>query len=424
VNERWSVIGAASARASWFAQLARWSTSGVLPVDLTTCLSSEQVRQRIGSHPYSAALLDGGLSGIDRDLLADCARAGVAVIVVRDGRVDRDWRALGAAAVLDGDFEPDELTELLARNAREVQPTVALADLIDLPSTASPAPLVAVTGAPGSGRSTVAIAIAQGLAADPARDVVLADLCLRADQAMLHGTDDVIPALTELVDAHRMGRPLPSGVRDLTWRVDGRRYRLLLGLRRHRDWAALSIASLTGSFGTVVADVDGDVEGQRETGSIEVEERNHLARTTVASASVVVVVGRATMHGVAGLVRTIGDLAAFGVPVERMVPVLNGSPRSPRRRAEMVRAVTELAQPMLGRVDVLAPPLHVPWRPGVERALRDGVALPSALANPAAAAVAAVLDRAGMRVVAEHGGELIRPGTFGAMTPESWEESA
>jgi Mrp family chromosome partitioning ATPase len=365
-------------------------------------------------------------------LLAECAHAGIAVIVVQDRRVDRDWVALGATAVLGSDFEPGDLVELLGRAAREVRVTSSLAELIELPSTIAPAPLVAVTGAPGSGRSTVSIAIAQGLAADPARDVVLADLCLSADQALLHGTADVIPALPELVDAHRVGRPAPSAVRDLTWSVEGRRYRLLLGLRRHRDWAAIqpravaaAITSLTTSFGVAVADVDADLEGQRDTGSIEVEERNHLARTAIGEATVVVVVGRASMHGIAGLVRSIGDLVAFGVPVERLLPVLNGSPRSPRRRAEMVRAISELAQPMVGRADVLAPPVHIPWRPGVERALRDGVALPSALASPVGAAVGSALDRIGGRDARHgHGGDLVVPGSLGSSMDDTWEESA
>ena len=66
--------------------------------------------------------------------------------------------------------------------------------------------LVAVTGAGGVGRSTLAMALAAGLAADP-RDrglVVLADLALHAHQALLHDAGDVVPG------AARAGRGPPG----------------------------------------------------------------------------------------------------------------------------------------------------------------------------------------------------------------------
>src|SRR3546814_2814274 len=56
---------------------------------------------------------------------------------------------------------------------------------------------------------------------------------------MLHAARDVVPGVAELVEAHRSGSPGPHEVRDLTWEVGARGYRLLLGLRRHRDWTAI-----------------------------------------------------------------------------------------------------------------------------------------------------------------------------------------
>ena len=77
----------------------------------------------------------------------------------------------------------------------------------------------------GTGRSTVATALAQGLAGDPRNlDLVcLADLALHADQAMLHGATDVVPGVVELVEAHRTGAPSIDDVRGLTWHVTDRR---------------------------------------------------------------------------------------------------------------------------------------------------------------------------------------------------------
>ena len=100
---------------------------------------------------------------------------------------------------------------------------------------------IAVTGSYGVGTSVLAMALAQALG-DDARNtgqVVLADLALVADQAMLHGSPDIVPGVSELVEAHRSGRPDAAAVRATTFDVAGRGYDLLLGLRRRRDWAAL-----------------------------------------------------------------------------------------------------------------------------------------------------------------------------------------
>ena len=48
----------------------------------------------------------------------------------------------------------------------------------------------------------------------------------------------------------------------------------------------------------VVADVSSEVDGRAETGSLDLEDRNALARTVVRQATVVVVVGRGTTTGV------------------------------------------------------------------------------------------------------------------------------
>ena len=102
-----------------------------------------------------------------------------------------------------------------------------------------------------------------------------------------------------------------------TFDVPRRGYRLLLGLRQPEAWSALrpraidaSIEGLRRSFQVVVADVTGDVEGEAEGGSADVEERNHLARSAALHSSVVVVVGAPGMKGVY-------SLAASGAVVDR-----------------------------------------------------------------------------------------------------------
>lgn len=419
--EHYTVLGLARAGAPWFRDVGRWATAASLPVEFVRCLSVPEVQARLSSgRPYSALLVDGGLPGVDRDLVDLAHQRSCAVIAVTDGSAPRDWPALGVDAVLPEPVERDRLRLVLGEQARP------LPRLDDAPVPGEPPTipagwrgrLVAVTGAGGTGTSTTAMAVAQGLAADPrhAGQVLLADLALDADQAVLHGTGDVVPALAELVDAHRGGRPEVAAVRGCTWELDDRRYRLLLGLRRHRDWAALrpraleaALDSLLRTFKVVVADVDPDLEGEDECGSVDVEERNLCARAAMARADVVVVTAVPGVVGTHRLVRILDGLLRFGVPAERILPVVTRAPRSPRARAELAAAVPALLA--AGPAPVAAP-LFVPERRHLDEVLRDAAPLPRPLTAAPAAAVRALLDTVGERARAEP--EPVRPGSLGA----------
>jgi MinD-like ATPase involved in chromosome partitioning or flagellar assembly len=247
----------------------------------------------------------------------------------------------------------------------------------------------------------MAMALAQGLAASTPGGVVLADLCLDAEQAMLHDARDVVPGVQELLDLHRRGRPGSPEVRSLTFDVVNRGYNLLLGLRRHRDWAVLrprtfeaALAGLRATFEVVVADVDADLEGEAECGSIEVEERNTMARSTVARADVVVVVGTPGVKGLHGLVRTVNGVREHGVDPERTLAVLNRSARTAKGRAELTRSVAELlGGSALDGAPAVIGPVHVADRRGLDEVLRDGARLPASVVDPVTGAVAALLAR-------------------------------
>lgn len=242
---------------------------------------------------------------------------------------------------------------------------------------------------------------------------------------MLHDTQAVVPGIQELVEAHRAASPSSAQVREQTFEVPERGYRLLLGLRRHRHWVTLrpravdaTLDSLQRSADVTVADVDADVEGEAETGSVDVEDRNVLARATIGRASVVLVVGAPSMKGLYALVRTIGELLAFGVPAPRVVPVLVRSPSSPRARSELTRGLAELLEASVGtEARELASAVHLPERK-VDEALRDGVELPSPLPSLTAGAVTAVLEQWGERRIDEHAAipEPVVPGTMRAFT--------
>lgn len=396
--DRYVALGLARVRSPWFSDVARWATSGSLAMDFVKTVSVDEVRARLESgRPFSVLLIDGGLPGVDRDLLELAVERGCAVVVVVADHGGRDWRGIGAAATLPTDFGVHELEAVLAECA---QPIVRVDDLSGQ-VTAPPATggfrarTVAVTGSGGTGRSTIAVALAQGLAADVAHTdtVVLADLALHADQAMIHDARDVIPGILELVDAHRAGMPASDEVRALTFDIVDRRYRLLLGLRRHRDWTALrpralraAIDGLRQAFTLLVADIDDDLEGEAITGSADVEERNLLARTAVALADVIVVVGQPGMKGAHSLLRVVRDLLAAGVPADRIVPVVNRAPKRAATRGELARTVGELLAASNPGETVVGP-VFVPERPRLDEALRDGIALPDAVVAPVTDAV-------------------------------------
>lgn len=441
MRERYVLLGLARAQAAWFRTVGHWATSAVLPAEFVRCVSLEELRARLRSgRPFSAAIIDGTVPGLDRDLIAEARAVGVSLLVVDDAG-GRDWLDLGAAAVLATRFSRDELLEVLGATSAMVGAAILDDRSDDEVETAVQGALIAVTGPGGTGASSVAIALAQGLAAEdvqlptarrPSRSadgarpqVLLADLCRTADQAMLHDAQVLVPSIQELVDAHRTSVPTRAMMLAQTFEVHARGYRLLLGLRRSRHWVAFrprvidaTLDSLQRLVDVVVADIEADLEGEADTGSTDVETRNLLARASAARAHVVVAVGEPSMKGLHALVRTINELVAFGVPVERILPVVNRGPRLPRARAELTAGLAKLvADGLGGRSDELASPVYLPDRP-VDQALRDGVALPGSMARTVTRATMAVLERAGSRHVSATAPRSVVPGSLSAFTAQ------
>lgn len=430
-RHRYVALGLAPARSEWFTEVARWATTAVLPLEFVKCLASEEAHARLESgRRYSALLVDGGLPGLERDLLDQARAQGCAVIVIDDDPPRRDWFALGALAVLPPSFGREQLIAALDEHAHAVRDPAARA--VDGGSDVAPSwqgTLVTVVGGGGTGSSTMSLALAQGMAADP-RDrgtVLLADLALRADQAMLHDARELVPGLPELVEAHRVGTPTPGEVAQLTFEVRTRGYRLLLGLRRPRDWAALrpraleaGLRTLRSSHRVVVADADADLEGEAECGSIEVEERNLLARTAVGHADLVVAVGGPDLTGTHRLRQILSALLDHGVPPARILPVVNRAPRSPKARAARAAALAGLLRATHDHAPPIAGPIFVPERRRLDDTLVDGRSLPAALTDPLTRGVLAGLDHAARHAPhRDTAPEPIAPGSLGSWTLEA-----
>jgi hypothetical protein len=453
-GDRYVILGLAHPRAAWFRTLAHWAHASSIPAELVKCLSAEELRARLTSaRPFSATLVDARVAALDRDLIDEVRRAGCPTLVVEDRRSRKDWLALGAAAVVLDGFDRQQLLDVLAAHATLIGSGDLVPGTVDDVAPPSPGgPAIAVCGPGGTGASTIAIALCQGLAdgvrsgvvppleddtgGDAARGgILLADLARRAEQSVLHDARDVVPGVQELVEAHRHGQLGPESVASLTFYVVERGYHLLLGLRRSSAWAGIrprafeaAFAGLRRTFRTVVSDAEADLEGEREGGSLEVEERNIMSRTAAGQADVVLVVGQPGMKGVHSLAGVVDDLIGFGVPADRVLRVIIRAPRSRRVRAELASALAALVGsrqgPAAGAGEArtlpasaadragLASPIFVAER-RVEECLRDGVRLPSQMTTPLAGAVAALVDRCGGRVPPLQGPEAVVPGSLG-----------
>lgn len=404
-HTRFVVIALARPRTSWFAQVAKWSNGASIPVEYLKCLGAHEVRARLASgRAVSAALIDVGAAGLDRDLVDELTDQGCAVIVVGDERSGRDWEQLGATAALPVDFGPAELMECLDENATAYDGgALVCSDVDEPPDPHAEGPgawrgrLIAVCGGSGGGSSTVAMSVAQGLSQSAVNtdSVVLADLTNRGDLAMYHDARDVVPGLQELVESHRGVRPPALTVAQMLFDIDERGYRLLLGLRRRRDWTTLrsraleaALDSLRRSARWVVCDIDADFDGEAETGSVDLEDRHLASRTAAGAADLVMVVGDASLKGTLDLIRVLGELRRFGVAPERVIPVVNRAPRSPRSRAEFTDAMVGLADGA-----TVACPVFLPERRGLDDIHRHAARLPAALVTPVTRAVQAAAER-------------------------------
>ena len=342
-------------------------------------------------------------------------------LVVADGRVQRDWDSLGAAAVLGPGFDLVQLLDALGRHGELVVDDLRVPSQVRLDTPADDrATLIAVTGSGGSGTSTLAMCVAQSLArgrpGGTAPRVALVDGVRRGDLAMYHDVGDVIPGLPELVDAHRVDTVDPDEVRRLLFHVVERRYDVLLGLRRSRDWVSLrprsveaALGGLRRAYDAVVLDVDADLEGEDDTGSVDVEDRHCITRCGLRHADLVVVVGSPGLKGLHDLLRLTDDVALSGVPVQRILPVLNRSTRNPASRASNALSLTRL-----GQRDAEGPPLvHLPATRRLEHAHRQVSGLPDALCRPIGRAVRQVLLDVGPRPQVDHDATPLDAGALG-----------
>lgn len=403
-RDRYVILGLGRSRSTWFGNVSLWTTSGAVPAEFHKCLSANHVRQRLSSlQPHSALLVEDGIAEIDRDLIESASRAGTPTIVISHNSDShaQNWLELGAAAVLPAELTPAVLLQTLATNAQTIGTTQLdeSSKFVEQLATRQ-GHFIAVCGPGGTGASTVAIATAQALSADvtQADHILLADFARNGEQAMLHDSPDIVPGVEEAVELHRHRRATTEQIRDLTFGVERRGYRLLLGQRRLASWTALppaavqaTIAGLRNAFRTVVADITADFESEAEGGSLDVEERNALALASISQADLVLVVGSPGLKGIHSLTRTMRNIVKASVSEARVVPVINRAPKRSTERAEITKTLALLGTSGSPAMTWNAP-IFLPDR-NVESALREGDLLDKKIAAPLGIAVEALIPQ-------------------------------
>ncbi len=387
-----SVVAVAPPRTEWITRLAAWSNEGTVGVEVVRCVSIEELRARLDSmQRFSAAIVDESMIGLDRDLLMTARETGCASIVVTRGIRRRDWETLGASGTINDSFGTEDLLHTLRSWAeptdrqdlhRRAEPQSI--DGVELPA-ARLAPLVAVVGAGGTGTSTAAIALAQAFSATLA--VTLVDASLDGSLALMLGTNELVPALQQLVEAHRLATPPPEELGCFLHTCPNHQFSLVPALRRHRDWTSLgthavgsSITSLRRTCQLLIADIDPDFEGEAETGSFDIGDRNALSRTIVGSADAVLVTGRPDLVGVSRLVRIISDLIELGIETDRLQIVMLRSGRSALGSGETRRGIDQLLREL--RPSVVPPSAaFVDLPKGLDGLLLDARPFPESFAD-------------------------------------------
>jgi len=406
VTARHTVVGLPHPRAGWPAELARSSTSGAAPIDFLTCLSADEVRAVLATGRHvSVVLVDGDSPQLTPTLLADVAAAGAQAIGVDSPAGRADWGMLGVTSVLPAAFSLDDLRAPLARFGA---PAGDLGD--DQPArhaamagthAAGTGRTIAVSGPGGAGSSCLAMALAQGLAADATTgSVLLVDGARRADMAMYHDCGDVLPGLPELLAAGHRDVLDPEELDRFVFR-QARGYDLLLGQRRAGDGndrspglVATALHAAARRWDAVVVDHDGELDDAPIGAPGPLRARHAVSLALASTAELWLVVTRDGVKGLHDAVRRIDEAVAAGMPPERVQVVVNRARRSPAARGSTTAALSRLTAGVGGTA---GPPVFVGRHSRLAGVHRDAVPLPRQLVAPVSASVVRLLGLLGAR---------------------------
>jgi len=272
----------------------------------------------------SSVLLDARAIGVDRDLFHHLEALQVRALV-RDSEPARtDWMALGAQGVVSVIADEHVLAAVLRQAIGAADRWRPLPPFVSRPGGCGP--LIVVAGPSCRSTARLAMKVAAGaVRPNPALPVILTDLEVRGWLRDLHDAPGETVGIQDLVDLHRTRVATRDEVAQLAPLDHDCGYRILFGVRHPRDWLALgprsvrsALASLRHHAGALVAVVGDDLDGEAETGSADLEDRNHLARSAVLTADLILVAPahtNAAAHAQAILLEDLAHLRPDAVTV-------------------------------------------------------------------------------------------------------------
>jgi MinD-like ATPase involved in chromosome partitioning or flagellar assembly len=395
MSERHAIAALAHPRAQWPTTLARWATSGAVPVELLTCLSSDELTAAFAAgRRLSAVLLDGASSRVDEHLVSEIRDCGAVPIGVHALDVPKDWHRLGVSSVLHADFERDDLVGMLDAVCGGDRPRERGTHGVTLSAAESHGTVIAVCGPGGCGASVVSMALAQGFAerntgsssvADDGTDsrILLVEGTRRAHQAMYHHTGDVIPGLPDLLARVRRGTVDAAELHEMTFGTP-RGYRLLLGAPTLRESAAAGSGVASETLSTtarhndvVVVDHDGDLP------------MGLISEALSGIAMLWVIVTQAGIKGLHESVRFTEEACNAGVPAKQVLVACN---RVRRRDPARLAFPIEFSRITHGMGLDVAPVMILP-EVRLEAAHRDVARLPRSIIRPAADRARRLIDQ-------------------------------
>jgi len=303
------------------------------------CRDIVELRAVAATSQIDVAVVDGGLRGLDRDVVTALAATGVRCIVVAD-QGDDALRAMGASAVIDRGLTGLDAA-LRGEGIGVTTPVVAPSDLC-----APSGRIVAVWGPAGApGRTTVAIELAAALTRRR-QDVLLIDAdTVGPSVAQQLGLIDDTSGFAAAVRNAARGRLDPVGLSGLAVSVPGGP-RVLVGLPAADRWTELRPASVDALLqcarGTVtwtVVDVGFGVEGSDlDWADPGAPVRYGASRATLATADVLVCVGRPDPIGLTRFLRGLPEVRDLAPTAHQLVALNQLRSSAQARRVREVMA--------------------------------------------------------------------------------------
>jgi MinD-like ATPase involved in chromosome partitioning or flagellar assembly len=342
-----------------------------------------------------AAVVAGGLPGLDADTVATLSQAGVDTVIVLPARAEPTDRArmerLGARRVVDAHL--DGLVDALAET--ETETVAEAAGPLQVAESADPrdGDLTAVWGPAGApGRTTVATAVAAELA-HRGRPALLVDADPYGGAVAQHlGVLDEVSGLLAAARAANAGHLDAAALAGIARTVGDHGLRVLTGLPRPDRWSEVRAPAFDDVLGAarsvareVVVDVGFSVEAEATDPFGTAPQRNQMTLATLESADRVLVVGAADPVGLARLARGLVDVTDR-VPAAAVHVVVN------RNRPSLGWSEAEVR----GMVEGFVGPVPVSFLPedraAADRALMSGRSLVEVGDSPLRRALADVVD--------------------------------